>query len=501
MKTTIISIAKSDDLYSIQDKLTWNKSGRVLLKLENDNATFLSRKEIALLVRYANSIGSHIGLVTLSRGIRLSAQRYGIPVFRTLREAQLQGWQQSKESGFRVDEQKRITSLTHIASHEKKLKKELPFILRFVIFLVSVFAVLSLVTFFIPSAEIEIVTEKSDQIVKIPIEANLDLVAIDLSGTLPILTKQLELNLSEQIQCTGIMDVPVSKAVGVILIQNLTETELSIPEGTVFSSSTVPGIRFESTESAVLSEGVNETIQVPIRAINPGLDGNLAAGAIDSVEGNLGLFITVSNVESLTGGENLSAHTPSKQDLAKLRVQLNQSLIAKAEDQFLAEQTDQEIFIPGSVNIVELTSESYEPEIDQPSEILKLEQQVVLEGWFLQQADVNQVIKTIMDAQLEEPMMAFDDEIQLEPSGSAHIRKDQVEWQFVATRKVVQSVPEDRLRKALAGIPMEKTGQQIEYLGLLENKVTIKNFPSWWQRMPFLENRIEVHVIESSNGN
>ena len=38
MKTTILPVTKSDDLYSIQDKLTWNKSGRVLLKLEGDNS-------------------------------------------------------------------------------------------------------------------------------------------------------------------------------------------------------------------------------------------------------------------------------------------------------------------------------------------------------------------------------------------------------------------------------------------------------------------------------
>ena len=81
MKTTILTITPSDDIYSIQDKLSWNKSGRVLMILEGKNPLFQSRKELSLLLRSTKNTGSQIGIVTESRAIRTAMKQYGIPVF------------------------------------------------------------------------------------------------------------------------------------------------------------------------------------------------------------------------------------------------------------------------------------------------------------------------------------------------------------------------------------------------------------------------------------
>ena len=500
MKTTIVSVSKQDDLYSIQDKLTWNKSGKVLLKLEEGNTTFLSRKELALLLRYANSIGSQIGIVTEVRAIRFSAQRYGIPVFRTLREAQQKGWQQSKESNLRVDEAKRLNDLQRIQSFTPTKRKELPFILRLIVFFVAVLAVLSLVAFFIPSASVNVEMQTDQQELAIPIQASTDLSAIDLSGTLPVYTRQLTINLTDQVQCSGLMEVPVSKARGDILIQNLTETEIEVPVGTVFSSSTIEGIRFASLESATLPAGVNETIKIPIEALSPGISGNVAENTINSVEGNLGLFITVSNPDALSGGMNQSAHTPTVQDLAKLRAQLMHTEVSQAEDQFISSQTEGELFVPGSIRIIEITHESYEPELGQPSEILKMEQEVVVEGWFLHRTDVSQVMKTILDAQLDPGWVAGSDDLVYEATASPRLSGNTLNWQFNASRSLKQAIPVEKIRKNIVGKTPQQALAAISQLGITANQVDLQVYPNWWHRLPFLENRIEVTINETLDG-
>ena len=139
--------------------------------------------------------------------------------------------------------------------------------------------------FFIPSISIEIKTKQSTQRLEVPIKARNTITDIDLAGTLPIQIHEFEHTMDDQIDCTGTVEVAVSKASGDLLIQNLTENELTIPEGTFFSSSKSPELRYTSLQSAILPAGINETIRISVVAVLPGMEGNLLAKQIDAVEG------------------------------------------------------------------------------------------------------------------------------------------------------------------------------------------------------------------------
>jgi hypothetical protein len=496
MKTTILPVTKSDDLYSIQDKLTWNKSGRVLLKLEGDNTLFLSRKELALLVRFAKNLGSQLGVISESRAIRITAQRYGIPVFNSLREAQQKGWQQTKQNPLTKDEQRRVAHLSTISKFIRPLHKEPPFLVRIFIFLIAVCAVISLVVFFIPSVSIEIQTEQTTQSLEVPVKAKPSITEIDMAGTLPIQIHQLEQTLDDQIDCTGSVDVAVSKAAGDLLIQNLTENELNIQAGTIFSSSKAPDLRFTSLEDAVLPAGINETIRISVEAVLRGKESNLPANQIDAVEGDLGLFISVSNPETLSGGENLSSRSPTQADLTKLHTRMTSSLLTQANSAFVAESTDGEIYIPGSARLVEILDESTDPQIGQPSEVLRVSQQAKFEGWFIRKADLEQVLMSMLDIQLPENEQALDSGLNYKATQRPIIRDDLVEWQFQVDRTILQKVNINEIRRNLVGKGTDEIGDILAGQGLKEGQVTIHVFPSWWKQVPFLESRIEVSLNE-----
>ncbi len=496
MKTTILPVTKSDDLYSIQDKLTWNKSGRVLLKLEGDNPLFLSRKELALLVRFAKSLGSQVGVISASRAIRVSSQRNGIPVFSSLREAQQKGWQQTKQNPLTKDEQRRIIHLSAIKKFTRPKRKELPFLVRIFIFLTAVCAVISLVVFFIPSVEIDIITEQSTQRLDVPIKAKVKLTEIDLAGTLPIQIHQLEQTLDDQIDCTGTVEVAVSKASGDLLIQNLTENELTIPQGTFFSSSKAPELRFTSSESAILPAGINETIRISVAAVLPGVDSNLQANQIDAVEGDLGLFISVSNPQALTGGENLVSRSPTQSDLSKLRTRVISKLLAEANSAFSADFSAGEIYIPGTANIVKILEESNDPQIGQPSEVLHLSQKVILEGWFIRESDLRQVLASMLDIQLTENEQALDNELTFNATNKPIIHDVSVEWNYQVERITLQKVNINEIRQNLVGKGTEEIGAILASQGVQPDQARYRVFPGWWKRVPFLESRIEVNVNE-----
>jgi hypothetical protein len=496
MKTTILSITNTDDVYSIQDKLTWNKSGRVLLKLEGDNMLFLSRKELALLVRFSKNLGSQLGVISPSRAIRVSAQRNGIPVFRSLREAQQKGWQQTTQNPLEMDDKRRISQLKKIQQFTHPSRSTMPFFLRFGAFLMAVFAVLSLVVFFIPSAEVDIRTKKMTQQIEIPIQAKTSLSKIDLSGTLPIQVHQLELILGEQIPCTGSVDVAISRASGDLSIQNLTGNEITIPLGTIFSSSTAPELRFESTQSGKLPAGVNETIRLSVKAIEPGIVSNLLAGQIDAVEGDLGLFISVTNPEALSGGENSISRSPSQVDLSRLRSRIAAKFLTEANEKFLAQASNEEIFIPGSARLIEIVEETYDPNIGLPSEILRISQKVTLEGWYIREADLEQVLKTMLTIQLAENQEVLSQELRTKALQQPIIENDQVEWLYQAEWDTIQRVAIQDLRRNLVGKDLEQIPDILDSFDLSEDQVSLTLFPRWWKRMPFLDSRIEVSVHE-----
>jgi hypothetical protein len=496
MKTTILTITSSDDIYSIQDKLSWNKSGRVLLVLEGKNPLFHSRKELSLLLRSSKNTGSQIGIVTESRVIRTAVKQYGIPVFSSQQEAMRKGWTVKGEGVLSVDEQKRIANIRIIQGYEKGTKKEFPFIFRLGIFFVAVVSVISLMLFFLPGAKVKLNVQSSTQASEIPISASTEISDIDLAGTIPIETKQLHFTLNDQIDCTGSNEVPVLKASGHVLIQNLTDNEIEIPSHTIFSSSISSELRFESTEDAVVPAGVNETIQIPVEALLPGVNGNIEAGIIDAVEGNLGLFLTVSNQESFVGGENRVSSTPIQKDLYRLRMKIRTAFIDLAEEQFTNEALFNEIFIPGSATITETISEQMEPELGQPSEVLKLTQEVVVEGWFIKRTDIEKVLSIVLDSQLPSGMAATQREVIYDSTGMPQITKNNVTWRFVAGREMIQSVNIEEIPNVIAGKSIREAESQLLTLGYAADQFEIKVTPAWWKRLPFLENNIEVEIIE-----
>jgi hypothetical protein len=496
MKTTILTITPSDDIYSIQDKLSWHKSGRVLLILEGKNPLFQSRKELSLLLRSTRNTGSQIGVITESRAIRTAVKQYGIPVFQDQQEAMRKGWTAKGAGDRKIDEQKRLNNIKAIQEFEKAKKHEFSLPIRLSIFFVAVLAVLSLVLFFLPHARIQFTVTPVMQVSEIPLTGNTEISSTTMSGILPIYTKVLEYTLSDQIACSGNSEVPVTKASGHVLIQNLTDNEIEIPANTIFSSSTAGDIRFQSLESAVLPAGVNETIQLPVESLLPGENGNIEENVIDAVEGNIGLFVSVTNQEGFSGGESQVSSTPTDNDLHKLRAQIRTSLLEMVADDFADDAFTNEIFIPGSVRIVEILSEEMEPEIGQPSEILKLTQEVSVEGWFIQKSDIEQVLVTVLDSQIPQGMVPVHSELVFESTESPRINNEEVSWSFLAGREVIQNIDLEAIPNMLAGKTAQEAQALLISMGYSEDQFEIHTMPSWWNRMPFLENNIKVDIVE-----
>ena len=112
MKTHVIQPGPQDDLISVRDQMTWAKTSRIILVFPPRTHLLSRDLDLRLLKRHAGKLGAKLALVGRQKDIGRSAKELQIPVFSTVKEAQLANWEIYGEkvsmgffhdfSGFRV---------------------------------------------------------------------------------------------------------------------------------------------------------------------------------------------------------------------------------------------------------------------------------------------------------------------------------------------------------------------------------------------------------------
>jgi serine/threonine protein kinase len=149
---------------------------------------------------------------------------------------------------------------------------------------------------------------------------------------------------------SGIKSIPGTQAGGSVLFDNSSHSVYSVPAGIVFTSTT--GVEVKLTQSVVVpsrSEGQDSTISAPAVAVFPGVTGNIAANALNTM--CCGNHLAVSNPQSFSGGVDPQVvHVMTQADIDSVR----NALVAQLQLQAL-QQLQKQI----AVNEVEPEQPTY----------------------------------------------------------------------------------------------------------------------------------------------
>jgi len=172
---------------------------------------------------------------------------------------------------------------------------------------------------------------------------------------------QVELERSEAISTTGEAWIAEGTATGMVVFVNLTGYGINVPAGTRLSGGGatfhttedvwVPGSDFRG-EDAYLGKG-----RVNIVADVPGSAGNVPAGAISVIEGDLASWLTVENTEATAGGSERHAAIVTAEDQARLRQHLLGALQQEAYSELQAKLSGLEV-LSGTLQ-VEIVEENF----------------------------------------------------------------------------------------------------------------------------------------------
>lgn len=495
MKTYIIQLEQHDDLISVRDKMSWAKSPRILLVWPPRRKANIRPLDLVLLKRHATALGSQLGIVSKSGDTRRFAVDSGIPAFKTSAEAQTEGWkiEPVRRTGLR----KRINP-----SDLREMKKDLnPYepawlknpSARVGVFSAGVLAVLVFFVLLLPSATIHITPITQPQKIAIPIVVDPSAIDVNISGVVPAYSISTTVAGKAELPATGNMTVPEGRASGVVRFTNLTQSKVQIPEGTIVKTISDPAVRFFVTEAGEVPEGVGESIDIPVRALEGGFAGNLPEDSLQSIEGSLGLSLSVINPDPTTGGVDAEKTSASDDDRAKLYMQVEELLSGQALGEIEVQVPPGGFLIVDSF-VAEEESIVFDPPLGEPGANLSLDLEQVYQAFFIKTEDLEKLGELVLDSSMPEGYSPLAGSMVVAPLGMPAVGDGgEIAWELTAERLIAEDIDEmSVISKVLGKTPNSAIKNLSELKMAGSPKVSLS--PTWWFLMPSIPMRIAVEM-------
>ena len=330
------------------------------------------------LRRQADAQGLDVALVTRDGKLRQQAEEAGIPVFGSLAGAQESEWRLTpsrldyrppspmRDRHESVSEKRRglLAARFRRVRLTQGNRKPMPALLETLMLLgflvLCIATVASVLAFLVPAATVRLIPAQEPLAEKITITARSDVEVADYADkVIPARRIGQKVEVEGTIQSTGSEAAPDQAAQGAVVFTNRRPEPQDIPPGTVVATSTGSNVRFETTAPASLPGGVGAQVTVPIKAVEPGPQGNARAFTISTIEGSLGVFANVTNPDGTYGGTVKQVPTVKQGDKDRLRAQLEQQATQKAYAA-LGELLDEGEFVPPETIATLVSDETYD---------------------------------------------------------------------------------------------------------------------------------------------
>jgi len=450
MRTQIILLERHDDVVSARDKMAWGKAGRILLVWPERGRILTRVLDLVLLVRHCTALGAELGIVTKDHLVRDNARKLRLPCFASVEHARRGRWRRvtltwhpernpGPHSNLRGNKPARTVSP---AAAWMTLPGS-----RLAVFLTGLLAVFALCGFLLPGARIDFVLPRVEQSIRLPVMAGEAILHVSPAGLLPLKTTRFTVEGQEGIPASGWTLVPDQHATGTVQFSNLTDQEIVIPSGTVVMAVAPEKIRFITTREGRLAAGINTTSEIPVRSMFPGTQGNLPKNAVQAIEGQLGIQLSVENSEPTEGGSDRLVRSPDTADRARLRSRLVDQLTAQAREDIRTRLGKTASIMETTLMVKEILEEEISPEIGQPADILEMNLRVEFQASFVEESDLQALARMALEANLPEGYQPANEPIQIQAMEDFRLDSDgRLVGQIQASRWLVSPIQAHKWR-------------------------------------------------------
>jgi hypothetical protein len=364
---------------------------------------------------------------------------------------------------------------------------------RLGIFTIGLVSFLFLILSFVPSAGVIVVPRTQLQQMTLPVLVSSKIKTLNISGNLPARPISAVVEGQESSSTTGVVEIPDQYSSGTVNFTNLTDQPVLVPAGTVVQATEGSHPRFLVTQEGQVRAGAGKTLDIPIRAVLPGETGNVRAGAIEAIEGSLGLSLKVINDSPTSGGYNLRSAGASSADMDILRKKLVDELRLSARKEMESRLMEGDQLIPATLEIKNILDEHSEPEINQPGDELTLSLRLEFTAVYVAGTDALALGTASLDLSMPAGYQPLSGSLKVEGAGTPAIDEEgTITWHISAHRLIQRTLSEDQVASLALGLSPQQAVQRLANELPLDGTPRIVLNPPWWPRLPFFPFRITV---------
>jgi hypothetical protein len=364
---------------------------------------------------------------------------------------------------------------------------------RGVVFSAGVLAVLVFFIIMLPSATIQITPIALPQRITIPIVVDPSASDVQISGIVPAYSIHATVTGKDELPATGKMTIPEGRASGAARFTNLTQSKVQIPEGTIIKTIADPSVRFFVTEAGEVPEGVGESIDIPVRALEGGVAGNLPQDSLRSIEGSLGLSLSVTNPNPMTGGVDAEKTSASDDDREKLYTKVEKLLSIQALTEIEAQVPPGGFLIADSL-VAEDVSIVFDPPLGKPGVNLSLDLEQDYQAFYITTEDLEELGALVLNSSLPDGFSPVASSMVVTPLGTPTVGDGgEVAWEVVAERLIAEDIDDMSVITKVLGKTPNSAIKHLSEIAMAGPPI-ISLSPTWWLFMPSIPMRITVEL-------
>ncbi len=497
---SVIYLDVDDDIAAVRERLSRVEGWRVLIVVPRGCRALTSLLDLKLLARRARDLALEIALVTSNPTTRRLAREVGIPVFFSLKRGQKVKW---RWKGGAVQElprreapgstAPRPMARPALGGRPRWWERALAVLLL----LAVISALLAGAALAVPGATVVLVPASQEVSTALQVVADPEVKELDHQrGQIPARVVKLQIEGRGQMPVTGTKDAPDERARGTVVFINMINQPVTIPEGTVVSTSAGTIVRFTTVEEVTLPGVVGGTVKAEVVAVDPGLSGNVGANLINRVEGPLSLHVRVTNPEPTEGGSIKQVGVVTAADKERLKASLLQKLQQEAHALIEERLQEGEFVPPESVVVDEVISETYDRFTGEEAEVLNLDLRIRVSGTAINERDAKLLALRALEAEVGEGFKLVPQSVHVQVGEITTVEGRKVSFSMRVFGLAVTKVDVDRVRAEVRGQPPEVAKERLRQHLLLEEEPVVRIWPEWWRRAPWLPFRIDVVIQE-----
>lgn len=490
----IIQLQPTDDLASIRARIETAEFAHLVLVVPHDCPALGNRAGLQLLRRAADDLGAQIALVAHNPFARTHGAEFGFPVFTSIPQAQRAHWQMTEPARVSSRVSKPPVDSPESAMSMQRAIQEWRgtlIVMAIVLLLLSCAAV-----FIVPTAQIQLVPSAValNVATDIIIDSSIGAVSAE-TRAIPARRINKEISGTLQLRTTVTKTVPDARSTGTVTFTNLRAEEITIPPGTIVRTSAGVPIRFSTQTTVTLPGGVNNRVDAPIQAVDPGPTGNVRELAINTVEGSFALSLRVINTKPTVSGTLRSVRVVTDSDKKKLEEQLLQQLKQQAPGVLNVGLKPGE-FIPPDSMLVDIEDRQFDRAVDEPADVLTLKATANAFGLAIDRADLEAVMESLLEKQLQTGYRLLENGVAVEILPGGKFQGIQLRQPI---RAIGYAIPQIDPAKVAAGVQGKSIEEAQAFLAsrlTLAQPANIRVAPPLWPRLPWLAFRIAVFIEE-----